>query len=44
VFPLLTFQLRTRESVKRVFTPYDLPLVKRGELTEFNKTASLPSS
>src|ERR1700686_589975 len=43
-FPLFTSQLRTRVSVKRVFTPYDLPLVKQGELTELNKTASLPSS
>ena len=44
VFPLFTSQLRTRVSVKRVFTPYDLRLVKQGELTELNKTASLPSS
>jgi hypothetical protein len=37
MFPLFTSQLRTRVSVKRVFTPYDLRLVKQGELTDIEQ-------
>jgi hypothetical protein len=36
-------ELRIREIVKRLFTPYQLPLLKRRELTGFDKAAALPS-
>jgi hypothetical protein len=32
--PLFMSELRIREIVKRLFTPYQLPLLKRTELTD----------
>jgi hypothetical protein len=36
-------ELRIHEIVKRLFTPYQLPLLKTERTDEFDKAAALPS-